>query len=139
MTTPFTFQRRVEFNETDAAGIANFSSFIRYMEECEHALLRHLDFSVVWRDDEGTISWPRVAVSCEFQGAVRFEDVVDVAVSITRLGERSATYAFVFSHAGRYVARGQMTSVCCRIHHDRPPVAMAIPDWMRARLAAFAA
>ena len=33
-------QRRVEFSETDAAGIVHFSNFFRYMEGAEHAFLR---------------------------------------------------------------------------------------------------
>ena len=36
-----TYRRRVEFAETDAAGIVHFSVFFRYMEEAEHALWRN--------------------------------------------------------------------------------------------------
>lgn len=42
----FHWRRRVEFSETDMAGIAHFSSFIIYMEQAEHALLRSLGTSV---------------------------------------------------------------------------------------------
>ena len=46
MPNGFQFERRVEFCETDAAGIAHFSSLIVYMEQAEHALLRSLGLSV---------------------------------------------------------------------------------------------
>ena len=36
----FRYSRRVQFSETDLAGIAHFSAFFRFMEEAEHALWR---------------------------------------------------------------------------------------------------
>ena len=39
----FTITRRVEFSETDMAGIVHFSNFCRYMEHAEHAFFRSLD------------------------------------------------------------------------------------------------
>lgn len=124
---PYHTTRRVEFHDTDAAGIAHFSAFFRYMEEVEHEFLRHVGLSVMMRDAEGEISWPRVDVQCEYQGAVKFEDVLDIEVKIERLGSRSATYLFDFRHAGRPIATGQMTSVCCRLSPVGPPKSMEIP------------
>jgi acyl-CoA thioester hydrolase len=138
MGTTFTTQRRVEFCETDAAGIAHFSAFFQYMEQAEHAMLRHAGLSVVQDDDEGTISWPRAAANCDYLGPCRFEDVIDVGVSITKLGRTSATYAFTFTVDGTKVATGQMTTVCCRIGHDHPPRPIEIPQWIRDRLLPFA-
>ncbi len=36
----FRYARRVQFAETDLAGIMHSSNFFRYMEEAEHALWR---------------------------------------------------------------------------------------------------
>ncbi len=123
-------QRRVEFSDTDAAGIAHFSAFFSYMEQVEHEFLRHLGMSVLARDDEGAISWPRVSASCEYTGAVRFEDLLDVELQIVRRGAKSVTYGFVFTHENRPVATGQLTAVCCRIDAR----SIAIPDWILTKL-----
>ena len=40
MVSEYRLRRRVQFYETDAAGIVHFSWFFRYMEEAEHALWR---------------------------------------------------------------------------------------------------
>ena len=62
MNTPMTCSRRVEFRDTDAAGIMHFSTYFTYMEEAEHELFRQLGTTVMQKvDDETTISWPRVA------------------------------------------------------------------------------
>src|SRR5215203_509073 len=86
MTNSYQTTRRVEFRHTDAAGIAHFSVFFNYMEEVEHEFLRTVGLSVVLNTDEGPITWPRVAVRCDYQNAVRFEDVVDIELHVSRLG-----------------------------------------------------
>src|SRR5262245_57290011 len=119
---------RVEFRDTDAAGMAHFSVFFTYMEEVEHELLRHLGLSVMLSDEEGPISFPRVATRCDYQRAVKFEDVVDIEVVVVRLGTKSVTYEFVFSHQDLPVASGEITSVCCRFEPDGTPRSIAIPS-----------
>ena len=135
--TPFRTSRRVEFCETDAAGIAHFSAFFLYMEQAEHACLRHLGLSVMHCDSHGTISWPRVSATCDYRGSVKFEDILDIEVRIERLGKKSVTYAFHFTQADQAVADGKITAVCCRLRPDTPPQAIEIPAWMREKLASL--
>lgn len=138
MHPSFVVQRRVEFCETDAAGIAHFSAFFQYMEQAEHALLRHLGLSVIWQDEQGTISWPRVNVQCDYLDAVTFEHLLDVAVRVERLGTKSVTYGFEFTLGPKRVAAGKITAVCCRIHHGQPPMAIPIPAAIASRLRTYA-
>ena len=125
----------VEFRDTDAAGMAHFSVFFVFMEQAEHELLRHLGISVMLADDKGPISFPRVATRCDYQLAVKFEDVLDIEVAVVRLGAKSVTYEFNFSHQGRPVATGQTTTVCCRLKSDKAPQSIAIPTWVAEKLA----
>jgi len=134
MHSAFVQQRRVEFCETDAAGIAHFSAFFQYMEQAEHAFWRHLGLSVHWSDADGPISWPRVSAHCDYVSAVRFEHVLDIVVRVDRVGEKSVTFGFEFSLGGRDVAKGSITAVCCRVFPNQPPCAIPIPDWIAARL-----
>ena len=128
MATPFVHRRQVEFRDTDAAGIAHFSVFYVWMEQAEHALLRHLGTSVMSRDRHKTLSWPRVSAQCDFQSPVSFEEELTIEVTITRLGEKSVTYAFVFLGGDqRQVARGKVTTVCCQLDQDGQWRAIPIP------------
>ena len=47
MSSAFLWERRVEFHETDAAGIAHFSSLLIFMEQAEHALHFRFGFFVL--------------------------------------------------------------------------------------------
>ena len=101
MAGEFRTQRRVEFCETDAAGIAHFATFFPYMEQAEHALLRHLGLSVVSHDEQGVISWPRSQRPLRLSGVGAFEDLLDVVVTVEKLGTRSVTYATEFFRDGQ--------------------------------------
>jgi acyl-CoA thioester hydrolase len=134
MTVIFRTTRRVEFADTDMAGIVHFSNFFRFMEAAEVEFLRSrgLSVSLTWEGEH--IGFPRVAASCDYLRPVRFEDVMDVAVSLVRLGQKSATYGFEFSLRGEVVARGQVSSVCCRLQPGGPLEAIEIPAAIRRRL-----
>ena len=121
----FTTTRRVEFGDTDAAGIAHFSAFFAMMESAEHEMLRSLGISVMPKEsgDPGVppVSWPRVSATCNFASAARFEDVLTIQVRLERIGNTSVEYHFRFSLGDCLVADGRMSAVCCRLIH--PPAA----------------
>jgi 4-hydroxybenzoyl-CoA thioesterase/acyl-CoA thioester hydrolase len=138
MGSEFTMKRMVQFAETDLAGVMHFSNYYRIMEELEHAFWRSLDQSVVMRvgGGAGSISWPRVATSCEYSEPARFEDVLDLSLTVAKVGDRSVTYEVAFHRDGRRIAFGKMTAVCTIMHHGRFERA-AIPDDIRDRLEAY--
>ena len=106
----FRYRRRVQFSETDLAGIAHFSAFFRFMEEAEHALWRAAGLSIGAADITG--GWPRVAASFDYKRPLRFEDEFEVTVSIAELTRRSIRYGFTVTCSGTLVGIGSMTAVC---------------------------
>ncbi len=134
MSSPFRTTRRVEFRDTDAAGIAHFSAFLFYMESVEHEWLRAQGLSVMPSDPANDFSWPRVSVHCDYASSARFEDVLDVEMRIGRLGEKSVTYEFGFSCGGRAIAKGRTVVVCCRVTSDYHLEGVAIPEPLAAKL-----
>lgn len=136
MAATYTTARTVEFCHTDAAGIIHFSNFFLFMEQAEHEFLRHLGLSVVTDGPQGRISWPRVHASCDFQSAVRFEDEIQIEISVERVGQTSVTYSVRFTHEGHPVANGKLTVVCCQITMDSAPRSIPIPEEFARKLTA---
>jgi YbgC/YbaW family acyl-CoA thioester hydrolase len=134
MTTPFRTTRRVEFSDTDMAGMVHFANFFRYMEAAEVELWRSRGLSVVLGQQQEKLSFPRVSASCDFSKPAYFEDLLDIAVSIQRLGNKSVTFSFEFSKGAEVIARGQITAVCCRVVAGSPLEAVEIPAAIRERL-----
>ena len=137
MSRRFESQRRIEFRDTDAAGIAHFSTYFTMMEQAEHAWLRELGYSVVMQRDGQTLSWPRIAAECTYDSPLRFEDIVDLEGQITRLGRTSVTYQYRFRCGDRSVAVGSITAVCCVVAHGESPIPVEIPEDLKAKLAEF--
>src|SRR5262245_44720949 len=97
MSAPFRTARRVEFGDTDLAGIAHFSNFFRWMESAETEFLRARGLSVAWKEEGGKFGFPRVSAACDYLKPVRFGDLLDVAVVLEQVGRKSVTYRFEFS------------------------------------------
>jgi YbgC/YbaW family acyl-CoA thioester hydrolase len=143
-TTTFSLTRRVEFHETDAAGIMHFSNFYRWMEVCEHAWFRELGLAMMSTTPEGVrLGWPRRDASCSFLRPLRCGDVVRISGSVVELGNTSATYEFVFhkDRAGNWTeaARGRMTTVHVRQDSTGRMEAEPMPAGVRAAFAKPAA
>ena len=96
--------RHVQFSETDVAGIVHFSNYFRYFEDAEHALWRDAGLSV--HPDNPTVGWPRVAASCTFHRALKFEQQFEVAVRISEISRRTISYAGEITSRGEKVATG---------------------------------
>lgn len=135
----FHYSRRVEFADTDMAGIAHFTSLLRYMEEAEHAFLRHAGIGVVEHTPQGTISWPRVQIQCEFQNPARFGELLDIAVTVEEIGDKKIAYRFVARRGEVRIATGRTVAVCCRVDDRAAIRAVAIPATILQKLVPSAA
>jgi 4-hydroxybenzoyl-CoA thioesterase/acyl-CoA thioester hydrolase len=135
MPTGFRYRRRVQFAETDLAGIAHFSAFFRFMEEAEHALWRAAGLSIGAAEQTG--GWPRVAAAFEYKSPLRFEEEFDVFVRIGSATRRSIHYEFTLTRDDILVGTGTMTAVCTSKEQGRLH-AIDIPADLVTRLQAAA-
>ena len=115
MSSEFRMTRRVQFAETDLAGVLHFANYFRYIEEIEHAFWRSLGMSVIVRDSERSISWPRVAVHCNYLAPAHFEDELELVLELTRIGERSLEFQVAFFRGSERLAECRYTTVCCEM------------------------
>ena len=135
---PYEFKavRRVEFSETDMAGIVHFSNFFRYMETAEHAFYRSLGFSVTLNHFEPPLGFPRVHAACDYKKPLRFEDQLEIHLLVKEKRSRVLNYLFRFSklppegthEAPTLVATGVLTVVCVAHYPDGKMEAVSIPS-----------
>ena len=127
----FRLKRRVQFYETDAAGIVHFSWFFRYMEEAEHAMWREAGLSIHGRDRD--VGFPRVSTSFDFHKPLRFEDEFEVRLRIIAMTRRTIQYSCVLTRGDVKVATGSLTVACVRQLPDERMLAVEIPGEIAAR------
>ncbi len=134
----FTLTRRVEFSETDMAGIVHFSNFFRYMESGEHAFLRSLGLSVDLKGFGPGLCLPRVHAECDYLAPLRFEDEVEIRLLVARKTKRSLQYEFRFLRRNGQpptdVARGRVTVVCAIRQPDGTLRSTALPRAIADRI-----
>jgi len=133
MADPFKMKRTVQFAETDLAGVLHFANYYRFMEEAEHAMWRSLGESVIFRDSDQEISWPRVSTACEYFAPAHFEDELVLMISVVSVGDRSVTYEIEFYKDDTRLALGKTTAVCCSMR-DGVFKTISIPARLRAML-----
>ena len=124
--TELRLRRRVQFSETDAAGIVHFSCFFRYMEEAEHALWREAGLSI--HEAGSPIGWPRVATAFEFHRALKFEQEFDVTIRVTEISQRAITYACEITREEQRIATGSLKIACVSRLPDGTMRSTEIPE-----------
>ena len=136
MPGKFRTRRRVEWADTDQAGIVHFARFFVFMEAAEHAFWRSLGLSVHSQRDGDIISWPRLTAECEYFRPVAFEDVLDIHVHLEKQGEKSLSFRFDFHCGGEHIAQGRLKIACCVCNPGEAIRAIPIPDFITRKLAA---
>ena len=78
-------------------------------------------------------AFPRVHVECDFRLAMVHDDLIEIEVSLTKLGKSSMTFEFRTLRAGDLAASGAVVVVCmdATTQRSRP-----IPEDLREKLAA---
>ena len=130
------FSRRVQFSETDVAGLVHFSNFFRYFEDAEHALWRQAGLSI--HPERSPIGWPRVSASCEFHRPLRFEQEFEIALHIAEMNRRTIRYEGTITRDGERVATAVWKIACVTRLPDGSLKSADIPADVAERLKRFA-
>lgn len=119
--------RRVEWMDTDAAGIYHWSTVIRFAEAAEIELHTALGIA-----DVTFGATPRVNASFDFSRPLRFNDRATIDFSVQNVGRTSVRYRVVMGDdEGRLVAEGEVTTVFIDTASGRSE---PWPDTVRAAL-----
>jgi acyl-CoA thioester hydrolase len=121
-------RRRIEWMDTDAAGIYHWTTVFRLAEAAEAALHTALGIA-----DFTFGATPRVAVQATFARSLRFNDPVDVNLEVAAIGRTSVEYAMSIAADGGTAAQGTVKTVLIDRETGR---AIAWPDDVRAKLSA---
>src|SRR3954462_7810236 len=139
MAFEFKLTRRVEFAETDMAGIVHFSNFFRYMENAEHAFYRSLGASVIMNDLNPPLGFPRVHADCDYKRPIRFEDLLEIHLLVREKRGKVLGYLFKFrklteNGPSEEIARGNLTVVCVAHNADGSMASAPIPEFLASKI-----
>jgi len=102
----------VAWVDTDAAQVVHFSNYLKYFERVEEEFYRHLGFTF---DDVAMQGYwfPRVEVFCQYRKPAKFNDLLEVELTVEELKEKSVKYGFKMfkQETQTLIAEGYVTIV----------------------------
>lgn len=136
MTQPFCFRFRVRYNECDAQQVVFNARYGDYVDIAMTEFMRAIgcEYSALLADG---LDNQVVKLTTEWQSSARFDDVLDVFVSLKQLGNTSFTLQADIRHAdeARAIARSEAVYVMMTTH---PFAKTPVPDQLREKLQAGA-
>ena len=85
---------RVRYKETDQMGVVYYSNYLVWFEVARAELLR--DIGHTYREIEEGLGLRLMVleVRCRYKSPARYDDLVNIACSVTKLGSSSITFAY---------------------------------------------
>jgi YbgC/YbaW family acyl-CoA thioester hydrolase len=134
-SNPLTIDRRIEFSQTDAAGLMHFSTYFIFMEAAEAELFRRLGIRLLWAQGEETFGFPRVDCQCSFRQPLAFDDPVRIELAIEAVRANRIHYRFSFhGPEDRLCAEGSMVTACVAKGPDGRLRPIPLPEMTRKQL-----
>ena len=132
----YAIEERVRWGDVDAAGIIFYGAYIRFFEFAETELFRDvgLPYSVMF--DELDVWLPRVHLECDFHHAARLDDLLEVAVYVGRVGNKSLRLDFEVRRKSEELVIAHAHFVLASVRRDTFET-VRIPDELRDRLAPY--
>jgi acyl-CoA thioester hydrolase len=124
---PFRHRLRVRFAETDAMGIVHHAAYLPYLEAARVEYLRAAGHPYVEFRADG-VDFPVLEVAVSYLSPLRFDDVVDVHVSVAAVTRATCQIAYLVAVDDRIAATAVTVHGCVRL--DGRPT--RLPDWLQA-------
>jgi acyl-CoA thioester hydrolase len=71
----------------------HYSNYFRFFERAEEEFYRHLGFTFTDAQERG-LWFPRVEAFCQYRKPARFNDLIEVELTVEELREKSIKYSF---------------------------------------------
>ncbi len=114
----FTYSRKAQYHETDKMGIIHHSNYIKWMEEARIAYMEHLGYGFEKVEALGVGS-PVAGLSISYKHPVKFNDIVEITVSVTRYSGVVQEVSYEFRNTSTDQVCATATSKHCYIKDGR--------------------
>jgi YbgC/YbaW family acyl-CoA thioester hydrolase len=111
---PFAVQERVRWSDCDPLGIIYYGTYIRFFETAEHEMFRAAGLPYEVMRVQRQVQLPRKAFAVEFHSPAEMDELMEIRVGVSRLGESAITMRFEAfrAHDLAHRASATLTVVC---------------------------
>ena len=134
-----TSTRRIEFSETDMAGLVHFSNFFKYMETAERDFFEAAGVDLIRTEPGELVGWPRARADCKFSAPLRFGDTIDIHLAVKSVKDRAIDYQFRIFRCNMdgsrtQAGKGHMTTILAKLDKDGELQSIELSDELRERI-----
>jgi len=108
----FRFPVRVYYEDTDAAGVAYYASYLRFMERARTEWLGALGFELATLEREHGVAFAVHHVDIRYHQPARLGDRLEVTVSLQQHGRARITLEQDVRRAGAVLTEARVTLAC---------------------------
>lgn len=120
MSLTFHWPVRVYWEDTDAGGVVYYANYLKFMERVRSEWLRSFGFEQdALRDEAGVVFVVR-RVEIDYLAPARFNDQIDVAVSLHEAGRASFVVRQELMRDSVCLAKAVVTLACVDAVHFKP-------------------
>lgn len=135
---PFTIQQRVRWSDCDPLGIIWYGAYLKYFESAEHDMMRASGLPYDTLRVERGIQLPRRAFQVEFHSPAQMDEMLDIDVGISKIGQSSIAYVFAAYRASDRTLRATATLTVVAVKASKGALEKRdLPDWLREALTPF--
>lgn len=139
MAYEHTSTRRIEFSETDMAGLVHFSNFFKYMETAERDFFEAAGVDLIRTKPGELVGWPRARAECKFSAPLRFGETIDIHLAVKAVKDRAIDFQFrILRHnpdgSRTQCGKGQMTTVFTSLNPEGALSSAELPAHVRERI-----
>ncbi len=131
MSTAFAIPVRVYYEDTDAGGVVYYANYLKFMERARTEWLRAIGFEQDHLSRELGVVFAVRTIVLDYLKPARFNDTLEVSVSMSRRGKASLTFAQTVSRTGETLCQGEVKIACVDSNSFAP---RRIPDAMATQL-----
>lgn len=134
-----TSTRRIEFSETDMAGLVHFSNFFKYMETAERDFFEAAGVDLIRTKPGELVGWPRARAECKFSAPLRFGETIDIHIAVKAVKDRAIDFQFrIFRRnedgSRTQCGKGHMTTVFTALSPEGQLKSAPLPEHVRERI-----
>jgi acyl-CoA thioester hydrolase len=131
--TAFTFQVRVYYEDTDAAGVVYYANYLKFMERARTEWLASLGFPLAAFEREHGVAFVVHRAEIDFIGAARLNDRLDVTVEPVERGASRLVAVQEVRRGPTAITKARVTLACVDTARWKParmpkPLTHALED-----------
>ena len=138
MPEPFRHRLRVRWSECDLQGVVFYPQYLTYLDHTVTELWREAIGPYADMVGEHGVDMVVAEAGMRYRGSARFDDELEIAATVTRLGDTSLTTTYAISRLsdGELLTEGELRHVFVDPGDFRK---RQMPESVRTALARFAA